>query len=360
MSKYKLMIKSVILPSIVAAMAGSAEAQSSVTLFGTVGGGIRWVDGIKGGHQIGFDNGIVSGNNFGLKGSEDLGQGLKAIFALQSGFLTGTGNFWYPSDALFSQAAYVGLASGSWRVTLGRQLSAAEDVGVALDPDAAQGTSLAIVPGIVFVGNFFTLDSRFNNTLKLFGKAGGLTLRGSYAFGGVAGNTRAGSNLALGGIYQYQTLLVGAAYQKAYNANASQWAQTALSGVAWQLGLARLYLSYSALWVSAATPGGAERRDDIPAVGLGYQITPFLRLSTATYLYIARNLGNVRGADGRKLTSYAILEYYLSKRTELYLEFDRNGFSGAYKKDPANVAALNLRPDGRAVTGVSIGMSTQF
>jgi outer membrane protein OmpU len=359
MSKYKTMIKRAIFPSIVAAMAGGAEAQSSVTLFGTVGGGIRWVDGIKGGHQIAFDNSIISGNNFGLKGTEDLGQGLKAIFVLQSGFLTGTGNFWYPSAPL-SQAAYVGLASGSWRVTLGRQLSAAEDVGVSLDPDAAQGTNLAIVPGIVFVGNFFTLDSRFNNTVKLFGKAGGLTLRGSYSFGGVTGNTRAGSNLAFGGIYQYQTLLAGAAYQKVYNANASQWAQTALGGVAWQLGLARLYLSYSALQVSAATPGGTERRDDIPAVGLGYQITPFLRLSTATYLDIARNLGNVRGADGRKVTSYAILEYYLSKRTELYLEFDRNGFSGAYKKDPANVAALNLRPDGRAVTGVSIGMSTQF
>ncbi len=360
MAKYEFMIKSVILPSVVAAMAGGAEAQSSVTLFGTVGGGIRWVDGIKGGHQIAFDNSIISGNNVGLRGTEDLGQGLKAIFALQSGFLTGTGNLWYPSDALFSQAAYVGLASSSWRVTLGRQLSAAEDVGVALDPDSAQGANLAIVPGIVFAGNFFTLDSRFNNTVKLFGKAGGLTLRGSYALGGVTGNTRAGSNLAFGGIYQYQTLLVGAAYQKIYNANASQWAQTALGGIAWQLGLARLYLSYSSLRVSATTPGGAERRDDIPAVGLGYQITPFLRLSTATYLDIARNLGNVRGSDGRKQTSYAILEYYLSKRTELYLEFDRNGFSGAYKKDPTNVAALNLRPDGRTVTGASIGMSTQF
>jgi predicted porin len=55
-----------------------------------------------------------------------------------------------------------------------------------------------------------------------------------------------------------------------------------------------------------------------------------------------------------------MVEYFLSKRSELYVEFDRNGFSGAYKKDPTNVSALNLRPDGRAVTGVSIGMITQF
>ncbi|CAN0621216.1 protein of unknown function [Burkholderia multivorans] len=255
------------------------------------------------------------------------------------------------------KAAYVGLATDAWRVTPGRQLSAAEDVGVSLDPDAAEGSSLAIVPGVVWAGNFFTLDSRFNNTVKAVGNAGGLTLRGSYS---VAGNTRAGSTLAFGSTYQYQTLMIGAAYQKTYNATASQWAQTAIGGAAWQLGPARMYLSYSALWVTAATSGGLERRDDIPAVGLVYRATPFLQVSTATYYDIGKNLKYKRGSDGRKLTTYAMVEYFLSKRTELYLGYDRNGFSGAYKTDPANVSGLNLRPDGRAVTGVSIGMITQF
>ncbi|KDB07363.1 hypothetical protein LIG30_3272 [Burkholderia sp. lig30] len=350
----------IVLTTVAAMMAGGAQAQSSVTLFGSVGGGVRWVDGLKGGHQVAFDSNIISGNSFGLKGTEDLGQGLKAIFTLQSGFVTGTGGLASASGPLFSKAAYVGLATDAWRVTLGRQLSAAEDVGVALDPDAAQGSSMAIVPGVVWAGNFFTLDSRFNNMVKVVGKAGGLTLRGSYSVGGVAGNTRAGSTLAFGSTYQYQTLLVGAAYQKTYNATASQWAQTAIGGAAWQLGPARMYLSYSALWVTAATSGGLERRDDIPAVGLVYRATPFLQLSTATYYDIGKNLKYKRGSDGRKLTTYAMVEYFLSKRTELYLEYDRNGFSGAYKTDPANVSALNLRPDGRAVTGVSIGMITQF
>ncbi|MBP0609484.1 MULTISPECIES: porin [Burkholderia] len=341
-------------------MAGGANAQSSVTLFGTLGGGVRWVDGLKGGHQLGFDSNIISGNSFGLKGTEDLGQGLKAIFTLQSGFVTGTGGLASASSPLFSKAAYVGLGTDAWRVTLGRQLNAAEDVGVSLDPDAAQGTSLAIVPGVVWVGNFFTLDSRFNNVVKIVGKTGGLTLRGSYSVGGVAGNTRAGSNLAVGATYQYQTLMVGAAYQKTYNATASQWAQSAIGGATWQLGPAKLYLSYSGLWVTAPTSAGIERRDDIPAVGLVYRITPFLEFSTATYYDIARNLKYARGSDGRKLTTYAMFNYFLSKRTQLYVEYDRNGFSGAYKRDPANVASLNLRPDGKAVTGMSVGMITQF
>ncbi|WP_419687841.1 porin [Burkholderia theae] len=341
------------------AIAGGVHAQSSVTLFGIVGGGVRWVDGVKGGHQIGFDSNTVSGNYFGIRGTEDLGGGLKAIFMLQSAFTSGTGNT-ISSNSFFSKNAYVGLSGDFGRVTLGRQLNAAEDIGVALDPNSAQGPLLATVPGIIWGGNFFTLDARFNNTIKYVGRFGGLTLRGSYSPGGVAGNSRAGTNFALGASYQYQTLVAAAAFQKTYNASASQWAQTMMGGATWQIGPARAYLSYSALAVSASAAAGPERRDKIPSVGLVYQITPFVQFTGAAYYDFASNLKNVPGADGRKLTTYAMLEYFLSKRTELYLEFDRNGFSGAYKKDPTNVSALNLRPDGRTVTGVSIGMITQF
>ncbi|KMK98349.1 MULTISPECIES: porin [Burkholderia] len=353
-------MRNILLASLLAATAGSVNAQSSVTLFGIVGGGVRWTDGVKGGHQIGFDNNIVSGNSFGMLGTEDLGGGLRAVFKLQSGFSTGTGNLVKASGTLFSQNAYVGLEGRFGRVTMGRQLNAAEDIAVSLDPNGANGGSLTIVPGILWGGNFFTLDARFNNTIKYVGKGGGFTFRVSTSPGGVAGNVRAGSNVAIGASYQYQTLLISGAYEKSFNADASQWAQTALGGIMWQLGRARVYLSYSALSVTGSTPSKPKRRDEIPAAGLTYQISPTLQFTGATYWDIASNLSNVPKANGRKLTSYAMLEYFLSKRTELYVEFDRNGFSGAYKKDPTNVAALNLRPDGRAVTGVSVGMSTSF
>ncbi|MDN7516354.1 porin [Burkholderia sp. AU45251] len=340
-------------------IAGGAHAQSSVMLFGTIGAGVRWVDGVKGGHQIGFDNNTVSGNYFGIRGTEDLGGGLKAVFVLQSAFSSGNGAL-VSSSTFFTKNAYVGLSGGFGRLTLGRQLNAAEDVGVTLDPNSAQGPSLAAVPGIVWGGNFFTLDARFNNTIKYVGRFGGFTLRGSYSPGGVAGSSRANMNYALAASYQYQTLVFATAFQRTYNASASQWAQSTINGATWQIGPARAYLSYSTLAVSAASAGGPERRDRIPSLGLVYQITPFLQFTGAGYYDFASNLKNVSGADGRKLTTYAMLEYFLSKRTELYLEFDRNGFSGAYKRDPTNVSGLSLTPDGRTVTGVSIGMITQF
>ncbi len=336
-----------------------AAAQSSVALFGTIGGGVRWTDGAKGGQQVGFDSNSVSGNTFGMRGEEDLGGGWKATFLLQSGFISGTGSL-ASSSSLFSKRAYVGLEGGFGRLTLGRQLNAAEDIGVQLDPNQANGPALATTPGVVWAGSFFTLDSRFNNTIKYVGRVGGFALRASYSPGGAAGNFRAGTNLALGASYQYRDVLVAGAYQQTYNATAAQWARTVIGGATWQLGPTRLYLGYSALDVSAASVSGAERHDRIPSAGIIYQITPALRFTGAAYYDIASNLGNRTNADGKKTSTYAMLEYFLSKRSELYLEFDRNGFSGAYKKDPANVVGLGLRPDGRTVTGISMGVITQF
>ncbi|KVO31631.1 porin [Burkholderia ubonensis] len=353
-------MKRIIVVSALACLAADAVAQSSVTLFGYVGGGVRWTDGVKGGSQVGFDNNAISGNIFGLKGAEDLGGGLQAIFMLQSGFLTGTGALAKSPGLLFSQVSYVGLSGTFGRVTFGRQLNAAEDIGIAFDPNYAQGLTLATNPGAVWAGNFFTLDSRFNNTMKYVGTFGGATVRGSYSPGGTAGNQRAGSNVAVGASYRFRTLSLGVAYQTTWNADASQWARTVMGGASWQIGPGRVYLSYSDLAVSAANAAAPERRDRIPAVGIVYQFTPFLQFSGATYYDFGQNLKNAAGTDGRKLTSYAMLQYFLSKRTSLYAEFDRNGFSGAYKRDPTNVAGLSLRPDGRTVTGVSVGMITQF
>ncbi|POM16231.1 Outer membrane porin protein [Burkholderia cepacia] len=93
-------------------IAGSAHAQSSVTLFGTLGGGVRWTDGGKGGQQVGFDNNPIAGNTLGFTGKEDLGGGVRAVFLLQSGFNLGTGAL-KSSSTLFSQRAYVGLEGDS-------------------------------------------------------------------------------------------------------------------------------------------------------------------------------------------------------------------------------------------------------
>ncbi len=78
--------------------AGVAYAQSSVTLYGIVDTGIGWqssqtsLGSTAGGKSVvKMINGIWAGSRFGLKGAEDLGGGLKAIFQLEEGFNSATG-----------------------------------------------------------------------------------------------------------------------------------------------------------------------------------------------------------------------------------------------------------------------------
>jgi predicted porin len=175
----------------------------------------------------------------------------------------------------------------------------------------------------------------------------------------VAGNTRAGSNYATSALYQFGTLLGGVSYQRSYSATATQWAQNFQAGGAWQVGPVRIYANYTTLTVTGMA-GAPERRDKIPDGGIVYQVTPTFQLTAAFYDDIASNLGNRPNANGHKVTYYAIAEYYLSKRTELYAQVDRNGLSGAYMTDPANIAALGMARGGNGVTGASIGVMTQF
>jgi outer membrane protein OmpU len=352
-------MKKILFVAMLGALSNISYAQSSVTLFGTVGGGVRWQNGVKGGDLVGFNNNIIAGNDFGIMGKEDLGGGLKAIFVFDSSFNSGTGAL-KASEPLFSKASYVGLTGDFGRLTFGRQFNAAQNVGVILDPINARSSSIAVAPEAVYGGNFFTLDTRFNNTIKYIAQVGGLRLGGSYSPGEVAGNSRAGSNFAAGATYQLQSLLGGVGYQKTYNAAASQWTETFEAGGTLQLDKVRLYLSYAVLNVSSSTSGAPMRRDKVPTIGIIYQVTPSLQLTAAIYDDIASNLGNINAANGKKLTSYAIAEYFLSKKTELYAELDHNGFTGAYKRDPTNIAAFNLRPGGSATTGVSIGVMTHF
>src|SRR5690606_34585166 len=86
----------------------------------------------------GLASGIVNGNRCGLKGSEDLGDGLRAIFQLENGFDLGSGqasgqsNIAKDTDSSvgFNRQAFVGLSSDSWGTfTMGRQYGAGVDVG---------------------------------------------------------------------------------------------------------------------------------------------------------------------------------------------------------------------------------------
>ena len=158
----------------VLASSGAAMAQSSVTLYGVVDAyvGSQKVSGLR---QSLVNSGGLSNSRWGLKGSEDLGAGMKAVFVLESGFDTSTGAS-QQGGLLFGRQAFVGLNSSSFgSVTLGRQYGAYDDVrGSFLSAqgnsptfdatNAATGVNKSIGAG--GVGAWVGYAARFNNSIR--------------------------------------------------------------------------------------------------------------------------------------------------------------------------------------------------
>src|SRR3569833_3366267 len=120
------MKKSLLALAVLGAFAGVAQAQTSVTIYGSIDGGVRRVTNTTstGQNTLGFSaNGTYNSNRLGFKGVEDLGGGMNAHFTLENGFNSGTGGLNNSSSILFERGAFVGLG-GTWgSVDLGRQPS---------------------------------------------------------------------------------------------------------------------------------------------------------------------------------------------------------------------------------------------
>ncbi|HUG57512.1 MAG TPA: porin, partial [Candidimonas sp.] len=140
------MKKTLLAAALIAGFAGVAQAETSVTLYGILDGGIGYnkVSGNDSrtatpgasidGKRVGIIQHMQAGNRWGLKGSEDLGNGLRAVFQLESGFNLTNGTS-AQGGRLFGRQATVGLAGDSWgQLDLGRQTNIASKYFGSIDP----------------------------------------------------------------------------------------------------------------------------------------------------------------------------------------------------------------------------------
>lgn len=109
-----------VLASIYASGGLAQTPPTNLTIFGRVDLGLVSIDD-GAGSSTRVDSGRYTESRWGLRGTEDLGAGLAAIFYLESGFAADTGTL-NQGGRLFGRGAYVGLLSDRWgQVTLGRQ-----------------------------------------------------------------------------------------------------------------------------------------------------------------------------------------------------------------------------------------------
>lgn len=123
------MKKSLIALAVLASVAGVAQAQSTVSVYGIVDAVLHKDKGAS----AALTSGGVSGSRLGFKGSEDLGGGLKANFLLEHGFDVDTGKS-RTEGSSFDRQAYVGLSGGFGEVRLGKIWSAFDDIAWNTNP----------------------------------------------------------------------------------------------------------------------------------------------------------------------------------------------------------------------------------
>lgn len=173
--------------AVLGAFAGSAVA-ADVTLYGLVDYGVRYQNldadtaGVDKTNKVDMKSGANSGPRFGLKGTEDLGNGVKVGFVLENGFAADTGALGN-NKRLFDREAQLFVDGSFGRVSFGRvgQLASANGsyglLGVTGPFSTGYGDATS---GLKFVGaNGFT---RFDNTITYMTPSfAGLTVYAQYS-----------------------------------------------------------------------------------------------------------------------------------------------------------------------------------
>ncbi len=122
------MKKSLLALALLGAFAGVAQAQSSVVIYGSLDAGmIKRTD-------SSMAIGKRMNNTLGFKGTEDLGNGLKAIFQLEMRYEPDTGTLESGSRPLFQGQSRVGLTGGFGTLRVGRGLTAFQESSIAYEP----------------------------------------------------------------------------------------------------------------------------------------------------------------------------------------------------------------------------------
>jgi GBP family porin len=366
------MKKTLMVAALSGVFATAAHAQSSVTLYGLIDAGLTYTNNQNGQHNFKMTSGSVNGSRWGLRGSEDLGGGLKAIFTLENGFSIANGTLGQGGRE-FGRQAFVGLSSTQYgAVTLGRQYDSVVDY---LGPLALTGTQYG---GTQFAHPFDNdnLDNSFriNNSIKYqSANYAGFKFGAQYGFSNQADGFSNNRAYSVGASYNYGPLNIAAAYLQLNNSLTAGAINNANGAVAgdntFNAGLQRTFgagLNYA---FGPATVGFVftqtklEDAASINGAAVGntgnialtnnyarfnnyelngrYALTPALSLA-GEYTYTDARL------DGAKPSFHQFAlqtAYALSKRTDVYLQ-------GEY------VHAIDLGDTGLGAPITGVGMSS--
>ena len=341
------MQKKLIALAVAGLVSGGAFAQSNVTVYGVVDVGVESGKYSDEGSVFRVQSGQSAGSRIGFKGEEALGNGLSAIFQLESGFQADTGDQTHGSakndgtnnntyGSLFGRQAFAGLKSNTLgQVTIGRQYSVGYSVLSQADAFAlGQGGGLqntlanAAVPGyatrmdnaIVYVSPSF---AGFNAAAAYSSGYDNSLAKGAEAVDASSATKKVGRAWALQGTYANGPLFVSAAYTQvnvdastldvtpALTASNDDKAKNWAVGATYDFGVAKAFAAFT----QGKLEGQAEQKTR------GYSAGVRVPFGAHTVIGQYAKLQD-RTTDNSDFSTIALgYEYSLSKRTTAYASY---------------------------------------
>jgi predicted porin len=335
----------------------AAHAQSSVTLYGITDVGIEVVNHVPGangtsGTAVRMESGSLAGSRWGLRGQEDLGGGLKAIFDLENGFSINNGALGQ-GGRMFGRKAYVGLSTPYGDVTLGRQYNLLYDLMYVYDP-------LNFNPSYSAQGYDATLVGRADNSVRYLARFSGVTFAALYSTGfdstiangaQVPGHSKVGREYSVSLQYAGGPTNVGIAYDQMQGTSIATQDVTQMrvvGGGSYAFGPVKAYVGTR--WLNIRNSATLQS-SLLYWLGATWQASAPLALSLGGYQERIRS-------SGQKTTSGVLLaDYFLSKSTDLYAEVSYVTNSSGLN---VGVRALGDVTTGSNQTGAMVGIKHSF
>ena len=292
------MKKSLLALAVLASAAGAANAASSVTMYGRMDVGYESAH--HDGKSVTQDNGTMNTNmsRFGIKGQEDLGNGLAATFKLEGRFNGDTGS--YAKD-MFDRESTVGLKGNFGSIRFGRATAALEN-----------GLADFVIGERALGFSNYASATRHSNSAFYDYSMGGLTAGANVSTkGGDSGDATEGTGKIGYGLYaKYaaNNFGLGAAYQRDGVALTKEW------------GVAASYtfnpVTLGASYADQKADGTSTHTKTINAFVSG-------AVTANDTVYAQYNRVKVTNASAT--TAYGLgYNHALSKRTSVYGEVARN------------------------------------
>jgi predicted porin len=374
---------SLVTAGVVCSFAGAAHAQSSVTLYGIIDTGLEYVSHANAAGDRVFRMPAITGSlpsRWGMRGSEDLGGGYRAIFVLENGFNVRGGDAGQ-GGRLFGRQAWVGLSSEYGTLTFGRQYTMTY---FALLENDVMG------PAIYSLGSLdsYIPNARSDNTVGYKGTFAGVTLGATYSFGRDAAGTgnSPGQGTCAGSVpgdfqqchewsvmAKYDTRSFGAVVSYDQQRGGTNAAANFFDGVATTpipssgdkdtRAQANAYVKFFGAtisggwlgrWVDPAAQAAASVKSSIFYLGASYLVTPAFNIDGAVYRVLNRD------HDTRATLSTIRGIYSLSKRTAVYAQvgFLNNSARARYTLSAGGAGTTPAA--GANQTGVMMGVRHMF